>query len=146
MKNIDEFKSRKEWERYLWEAFLKSVEKSKSEKQLTSFLNNLLSETEKKNIVRRLTVISLLKQRKTYKEIGEILWISPGTISAIKKSIGNTAILKNYYSKYSFYKNKKIAEKGKIRGLPPENIFDYLANIKWPTMTGRGRWRFLNQY
>jgi len=61
MKNINEFKSRKEWENYLWRVFLKNVEKSKLEKQLANFLNNLLSETEKKNIVRRLTVIFLLK-------------------------------------------------------------------------------------
>ncbi|NCO89665.1 hypothetical protein AUJ30_01340 [Candidatus Wolfebacteria bacterium CG1_02_39_135] len=80
MKNINEFKSRKEWENYLWRVFLKNVEKSKLEKRLANFLNNLLSETEKKNIVRRLTVIFLLKQGKTYKEIGEILWISPETI------------------------------------------------------------------
>ena len=46
---------------YLWRVFLKNVEKSKLEKQLANFLNNLLSETEKKNIVRRLTVIFLLK-------------------------------------------------------------------------------------
>jgi len=61
MKNINEFKSRKEWENYLWRVFLKNVEKSKLEKRLANFLNNLLSETEKKNIVRRLTVIFLLK-------------------------------------------------------------------------------------
>ncbi|PIY58867.1 hypothetical protein COY97_01955, partial [Candidatus Wolfebacteria bacterium CG_4_10_14_0_8_um_filter_39_64] len=107
MKNINEFKSRKEWENYLWRVFLKNVEKSKLEKRLANFLNNLLSETEKKNIVRRLTVIFLLKQGKTYKEIGEILWISPGTISAIKKSLLN---YRNYRSKYDFYKNKKVEE------------------------------------
>jgi len=132
MKNINEFKSRKEWENYLWRVFLKNVEKSKLEKQLANFLNNLLSETEKKNIVRRLTVIFLLKQGKTYKEIGEILWISPGTISAIKKSLLN---YRNYRSKYDFYKNKKVEERKKMKGLPPETIFDYFAGIKWPRMT-----------
>ncbi|NCQ02696.1 hypothetical protein GW816_01415, partial [Candidatus Wolfebacteria bacterium] len=116
MKNINEFKSRKEWENYLWRVFLKNVEKSKLEKRLANFLNNLLSETEKKNIVRRLTVIFLLKQGKTYKEIGEILWISPGTISAIKKSLLN---YRNYRSKYDFYKNKKVEERKKMKGLPP---------------------------
>jgi len=132
MKNINEFKSRKEWENYLWRVFLKNVEKSKLEKRLANFLNNLLSETEKKNIVRRLTVIFLLKQGKTYKEIGEILWISPGTISAIKKSLLN---YRNYRSKYDFYKNKKVEERKKMKGLPPETIFDYFAGIKWPRMT-----------
>lgn len=132
MKNIDEFKSRKEWEVYLWEIILKNIGKSKSEEKLRNFLNNLLSETERKNIVRRLTVISLLRQGKTYREIGEILWISPGTISAIKKSLLNYT---NYRSKYDFYKNRKIEERKKIKGLPPETIFDYFAKIKWPRIT-----------
>lgn len=131
MKNIGKFKSRKDWEAYLWEMVLKNIEKLSSKNELRSFLNALLSKTEKKNITRRLIVISLLKQGKTYKEISEILWISPGTISAVKKSLLN---YKSYKSKHSLYRKdvikKEILER--MKEIPPETFFDYLAKIKWP--------------
>jgi uncharacterized protein YerC len=134
MKNIDEFKSRKEWENYFWKAFVKNVEKLKSEKRLANFLNNLLSKTEKKNISRRLMVIYLLKKGKTYREIGEILWISPGTISSIKKSLLDK---NDYKSKHSIYRKDVIKTENlkKMKEIPPETIFDYFAQIKWPRIT-----------
>jgi len=134
MKSIDKFKSRKDWEGYLWETVLENIARLNTERELKSFLNSLLSEAEKKNISRRLIVFSLLKQGKTYREIGEILWISPGTISAIKKSLINK---ENYRSKRGIYKEGVIKAENlkKMKEIPPETIFDYLARIKWPKIT-----------
>jgi len=132
MKKLEGFKSRKEWENYLIERFLEIIKKIDSPKEIAIFLNKLLSNEEKNIISRRLAAIALLKEGKTYKEISEILWISPATISAIKKSILNS---KNYRSNYEFYKKKKAEEEKNIKGLPPETIFDYFAGIKWPKIT-----------
>jgi len=134
MKNIDKFKSRKNWEEYLWETVLENIARLNTKKELKSFLNSLLSEAEKKNISRRLIVFSLLKQGKTYREIGEILWISPGTIRAIKKSLFDK---ENYKSKRGIYKEGVIKTENlkKMKEIPPETIFDHLAQIKWPRIT-----------
>jgi len=58
IKNLSEFSSRKEWENYLWKEFLKRV----NDKKLELFLNNLLTNQEKRNIIRRLATISLFKK------------------------------------------------------------------------------------
>ncbi len=140
MKEISQFKSRKEWEESVWNIFLENIEKSENRKQMKEFLNNLLTAKEKKFLVKRLIAIALIKEGKTYREIGEILWISPSTISAIKKSINNRSI---YQSSRNF--NKKInSNKKRMKGVSESTIIDYLINFPFPKMVGKGRWRFLN--
>lgn len=142
MKEIDEFKSREEWEEYLWKEFLENIEKASSKIKIADFLNNLLSDDEKKDLVRRWTTIILLKQKMTYREIGEILWISPSTISAIKKNIKNDNL--SYQSQHSFNKNKKALKAKNMKGSPSKTIFDYWADYPWLPPRGKGRWKFLN--
>ncbi len=140
IKEINQFRMRKEWEKYLWEEFLKEFEKA-NPKESAKFLNNLLSDDEKFSITRRWAVIVFLKEGLSYKEIGRILWISPNTISAIKKSIEKRS---NYRSS-RYYTNKSLEEKRKrMKGLPPQTIFDYWLNFPWPSKSGKGRWKFLN--
>lgn len=80
MKELSKFKSRKEWEKFIWGKFLKSIKDIDSNKGLGKLLDSVLSENEKRLIIKRMVAISLIRQGKTYKEIGEILWISPETI------------------------------------------------------------------
>jgi len=140
MKENSKFNFRKQWEDYAWLRFVKNAEKAASEKQLAEFLDYLVSESEKRIIVKRITTLSLIKAGKSYKEIGRILWISPKTISALKKSV----IWHNGY-KSSYYYSKKSGEekRKKIKSLPPRTIFDYWLNMPLPKKTGRGRWKFL---
>lgn len=51
MEEISKFKSRKEWEGFIWLKFLENAEKAKSDKQLKNFLDGLLSVNEKKLII-----------------------------------------------------------------------------------------------
>ncbi len=140
MKKISQFKSRKEWENCLWAKFLENTKKLKSEKKLNVFLDNLFTASEKKLIVKRLAALALVKAGKSYKEIEQILWISPSPISALKKCVyQNDGYFSNRY-----YAAKSSSEKRKkIKGLPPRTIFDYWLNMPMPTKTGRGRWKFL---
>jgi len=142
MVKISEFKSRKEWENFLWLKFLEKAEKAKSEKQLKIFLDNLLSANEKKLIIKRLTALAMLKAGKSYKKIEEALWISPSTISALKKSLEKQSGYQSNRCYAEKNKDEKI-EKHK-KGLPPQKtILDYWLNFPFPTKTGQ-RWKFLN--
>ncbi len=146
MEEIAKFQSRKEWENFVWQKLLENIRGIKSKKDLGEFLDSLMSEDERKMVIKRLLAISLLKQGKTYKEIGEILWLSPNTISAIKKSIGSDL---GYRSDVMLNEkrraNNKLKRLDKIK-IKPSNIFDYWANFPWPKMVGKGRWRFLNYH
>ena len=96
MKNLSEFKSRKEWEEFAWSSFLKKLLIINQEKQLKELLESVLSAKEKKLIINRLIAAALINKGKTYREIGEILWLSPNTISAIKKGL----LKKSFYCGY----------------------------------------------
>jgi len=79
----------KNLENYFWLKFCENVEKSSSERT-ARILNSLLSVDEKGMIAKRLAAVKLIRLGKSYKEIGKILWMSPSTVSAIKKSMSNT--------------------------------------------------------
>lgn len=136
MKNSFKFKSRKEWEGFVWEKFLENIKKDSSEKA-TKFLNRLLTNNEKKIIIKRLLTLSLINKGKSYRKIGEILWISPSTISSLKKSVLSGLCYDG--RKKPSNKNKKFS--GKIK---ESSLFDYWLNFPVPPMIGKGRWKFLN--
>ncbi|TRZ64838.1 MAG: hypothetical protein D4Q79_00670 [Spirochaetia bacterium] len=141
MVNNKEFNYGKDWEIRAWLKFLENTKNVKSGKKLTEFFDNLLSENEKKIIIRRIVAISMIRAGKSYKEIGRILWISSKTISAIKKSVLNDYTYKSgrYYSEKSDEEKRK-----RIKPLSPRTIVDYWANMPWPTKSGKGRWKYLN--
>ncbi len=112
-------------ENYFWREFSKNVEKSSPE-MTVKILNSLLSEDEKGMVAKRLAAINLIRSGKSYREIGKILWMSPSTVSAIKKSMGKTT----GYQSGDFYANQTKTEKiRKIKPLPEKTIFDYWANF-----------------
>lgn len=141
IEDLSKFQSRKEWEENIWHEFLRSIEKTRSGKDVAILLNNLLSANEKKLIVKRLSASALISAGKTYKEIGEILWISPSTISALKKSIRKNASYQSsrHYSEMSAEEKRKAME-----NKPQINAeLDYFLNFPWPKKIGKGRWKFL---
>lgn len=85
--SLDKFKSRKEWEAYIWKKLVSGWSKANSAQEIEKSLNMLITAHEKKQIIKRASAISLLKQGKSYREIGKMLWLSPTTISAIRKSM-----------------------------------------------------------
>ncbi len=105
---IQKFKSRKEWEIYVWKKIVEGFAKADSSQELGQSLNMLLTAHEKKQMIKRAVVISLLKQKKSYREIGKILWLSPNTISATRKGLRSP---KEYISRYM--RNKKFEKKQK---------------------------------
>ena len=105
---INKFNSRKEWEKYIWSILIKEIIKANSIKEIEKVLDLLLTAHEKKQMIKRASAISLLKQGKSYSEIGEVLWLSPTTISAIRKSLRTK---EGYVTRYM--RNKKPEKKQK---------------------------------
>jgi len=106
--DMQNFKSRKEWEEYVWKKIVADLAEIDSSQRIDQFLNMLLTAHEKKQVINRASAISLLKQGKSYSQVGEILWLSPNTISAIRKSMRGQ---KEYMSRYM--RNKKLEKKQK---------------------------------
>jgi len=131
----------KNWEARAWAKFLENMKNISSGGEVAKIFDNLLSENEKKIVVRRIVAISMIRAGKSYKEIGRVLWISSRTISVIKKSILNN----DFYKSGRYYNGKSNKERIKrIKSLPSRTIFDYWANMPWPTKSGRGRWKYLD--
>lgn len=94
-------RSANEWSEQLWDALINKISNLKDRQEIKGILEKLVSEDEKKMILKRLAVIALLRSGKSYREIGEILWLSPNTVSTIKKNmIGGS---KHYKSYLAFY-------------------------------------------
>lgn len=142
MKKIYESKPEKELTRReidMWSKFLDNIEKANSKKEIAGLLDNLLSSSKKILISKRLSAKVLIKGGKFHREIGKILWISPGTVSAIKKSIYLPA---NYKSSRYYCGRNKSEKIKRMKGIPPETIFDYWARLPIPKKSYIVRRRF----
>lgn len=98
----NKFKSRKEWERYVWDELLRKLSEAHSSREMKQMFEALITVHEKRHIIHRASAISLLKKGMSYRDIGSALWLSPVTISAIRKSMRAHA---GYVSTYA--RNKK---------------------------------------
>ena len=106
--SVNKFKSRREWEANVWSKLIGGFTRISSPQEMEKSLNLLLTSHEKTQMIKRASAISLLKQGKSYREIGELLWLSPTTVNAIRKSLRRK---KGYVSDYMH--NKKPEKKQK---------------------------------
>lgn len=81
---IHNYTSRKEWETACWDTISKSKE----------LLQLLITSYERHHLIMRAAALEGLGVGKSYRQIGRELWLSPQTISVIKKAISE----KNYRS------------------------------------------------
>lgn len=144
MKNIKEFNSRNDWVNFVWSKILADVKNL----QFANMLNILISAHEKEIVVNRLAALTFIKQGKSYKQIGEELWLSPTTIRSLKRVAEN-----NFNKEYKSYNklkkdNENIKEKNERENkkyIPePSPFFDwinYYASV-FPKRNGP-RWKFL---
>lgn len=84
MPQLSAYSSRTEWETDCWQKILQSKE----------LLRLLVTSHERHDLVMRAAALDRLITGKSYSQIGEELWLSPQTISSIKKSLKE----KNYRS------------------------------------------------
>lgn len=74
---INHYTSRKEWEDACWKILTKSSE----------ILTLFITARERHYLVMRAAVADRLREGKSYKKIGDELWLSPQTVSGIKKAL-----------------------------------------------------------
>jgi len=101
------FNPRKEREIKAWKEIIKRLARLTSVYDIENFLATLITTHEREQIVKRATAVPLLRQGKSYREIGKLLWLSPATISAIKKATRS----KNYVSTYGWDKPSRTKRK-----------------------------------
>jgi len=113
---IDHYSSRKEWEHSCWQKILNS-------ENLKDLLELTATSYERHNLVMRVVAIERINSGKRFNEISKELWLSPQTISSIKKSISGN----NYRSyretgkterKKKAYSRDIFSTKRKNRGRP----------------------------
>ncbi|MBU6142052.1 hypothetical protein KGO95_02960 [Patescibacteria group bacterium] len=82
-----EYETREAWKKEIWTRLADGLASMDLSGDVNEFLSTVITQKERDQIINRFAAIALLREGKSYKEIGEILWLSPQTISAIKKSI-----------------------------------------------------------
>ena len=98
-------KHRTEWHEFLWNNLLEKLTVTKTKQQTGKIINALFSNYEKSVITKRLAALALIRAGVGTREIMRTLWVSPATISALKKNFfGNPSV---YTSQRSFQANKK---------------------------------------
>ncbi|MEK7191941.1 MAG: hypothetical protein AAB646_00275 [Patescibacteria group bacterium] len=103
-------KKAEKWMEDLWRELINKLFTSHSKEEVKKILESLISDYEKKIILKRLGVIAFARMGKSYRETGEALWLSPNTVSTIRKNIlGSKA---NYRSYRRFYGGPKIYSDG----------------------------------
>lgn len=117
------------WQEILWNNLLEKISKMNSKQELRRVLENLISEDERKMIMRRIAAIELIRQGKSYKQISRILWISPATIGAIKKSIFGAS--GSYISHSKFYQKAKHHQRpgSNTKEGGVDRFLDLIANV-----------------
>lgn len=77
MPPVDQYPSRKEWEAASWKRLICATAK----------LEPLLTTGERRALVMRAAALERLAAGVSYRRIADELWLSPQTISALKKSV-----------------------------------------------------------
>jgi len=153
MKKPNLFKSKKEWEEFVWEKIVAELVSSKSSKDINIFLARIIGDYEKKLIIRRLTLALLVQEGLSYSQIGELLWLSPTTISTIKKNLSNSS--ESYKSRRNFpnqpkkYSPKKLPSSFKSEDPSFAQLLkEIVSNIHFQSgyTNIKERWKFLRDY
>lgn len=105
-----------------WNRLLAAIQNTKSEESLKKTLGSFFTESEITMLEKRLIIPILLERQISYRKIGQILDVSPGTISFIKRGLVKKPVVHRLYSS-SNYKSKTRAP---LPVLPPR--------------VGHGRW------
>jgi len=105
MPPVGNYSSRAEWEAACWRNLRESKE----------LLGTLTTSRERRNLVLRAAAMDRLITGKSYRQIGKELWLSPQTISGIKK-----AMRENGYR--SYLERSKKERKKKNYGSVPKSL------------------------
>ena len=112
MPATNDYSSRKEWEVACWRNIVESGE----------ILQLFITPYERHNIVMRVATLEGLASGKSYKKIGEELWLSPQTISSIKKAVSEK-LYRSYRDRGKSERKKKTYSTIKTPGNKTKRVF-----------------------
>jgi len=92
------------WQEQLWKKLLYRLSQTRSKEAVEYIFTKLLSDHEKRILLKRLAVMTLIKSGRSYREISEILWLSPNTVSMIKNNFFDSTL--QHVSYYASRKKK----------------------------------------
>ena len=81
-----------------WRRLLNEVQKSKSEEELIKSVEKFLTSAEITMLEKRLAIPILLKRGLSYRAIGEVIDVSPNTISFVKHNLTKKPVVHRKYS------------------------------------------------
>ena len=113
MPSRQHYSSRKEWEEACWDIIVRSPD----------VLNAVTTPYEKCGIARRALAVQRLEKGISYRDIGRSLWLSPQTISAIKKGARERT--------YRSYSDRGKTERKKSASQFIPGSFPFLFYIKY---------------
>ncbi|MEK7149840.1 MAG: helix-turn-helix domain-containing protein [Patescibacteria group bacterium] len=101
----------------IWKPLICGVKEAKTDKEFVNFLDKILTPQEKITIEKRLAILFLLPQGKSYKEISDIVDTHYSTISFVKKGFKKSV--------------KKPKQNNYLK--KEEDLFDFAKKKKFPT-------------
>jgi len=110
MKSFKDFQKehRTDWQDFIWKLFLEKISGNASKKETAEMLGSVISNYEKQMIVRRIAALALINEGKSYKEIGRILWLSPRTISTLKKNLSSQSLVYKSSRRFKSFSREKV--------------------------------------
>jgi len=142
---LDKFKSKKQWSDYVWQRLLKDIKNP----VLSVALDSLLGRYEKNIIINRFAAIALIKEGRTYREIGRELWLSANTIRSLKRILESNSMkeYQSYRLRSNRQKQAQIAKELDEIKREINNSSDFLNWVDYcisvmPKKNGP-RWRFV---
>ncbi len=123
--NIKLFATRKEWEEACWQKIVDSPE----------IIGLLAAASERHNLVLRVAAMNELLVGKSYREIGDSLWLSPQTISGIKKILDGEKY-KSYTERFRLEGRKDKYSSGTIQaaGVSAKKRIGRIQKTKYGTL------------
>lgn len=133
MVNVSKHKLKNKVMNQINDRLIDTIYKLENSSSTKSFLNDLLSESERITLAKRLSVIFMLQEDISWYRISRILKVSQTTVQKIAIDIG-----------YGEYKNiLKIVKVEKNRMTFWEGL-DKVLKCGMPPIVGKGRWNFLD--
>lgn len=98
MPEIRNYNSRAEWETACW----RKISASKD------LLDSFITSYERHNLIMRAAAVDAIASGKSYKQIGNELWLSPQTISGIKKALAENNYYRSYLNRSKKERKKRV--------------------------------------
>ena len=109
---IEKYSSRKEWEDACWNKILESNE-------LKELLKLFTTSHERHDLITRIAALEKITSGKSYRKIGDELWLSSQTISGIKKAINENGY-RSYLERSKKERKKKVYSHDRASSTKPK--------------------------